>query len=291
MRRVVVGAVASALATFTLAACTTAKENGSQTGSVAQAGAPAASPTTITVHGKDFAFTAPDTVTAGMVTFHFTNDGPGFHHMQLVRLDSGKTVADFEKAMSGPPSGPPARWMTFVTGPNAPNPGAETNATFDLTAGNYAIVCLVDIPNGVPHFTKGMVKALTVVASSAASAPAPKADATITLADYAFQLSGDITAGQHTFEVKNSAMQPHEIEIVKLAPGKTAQDFLKWMGKMAGPPPASAVGGVSATSANMPVYFTASFDKGNYAMFCFLPDAKDGKPHFMHGMIHTFSVM
>lgn len=290
MRRVVVGAVASALATFALA-CTAAKENGSQTASATQQGGPAAAPTSIAVHGKDFAFTAPDTVSAGMVTFHFTNDGPGFHHMQLVRLDSGKTVADFEKAMSAPPSGPPPRWMTFITGPNAPNPGAETNATFDLTAGNYAIVCLVDIPGGVPHFTKGMAKALTVVASSGAAAAAPKADASITLADYAFQLSGDITAGQHTFEVKNTAMQPHEIEIVKLAPGKTAQDFLKWMGKMDGPPPGGAVGGVAATSPNMSVYFTATFDKGNYAMLCFLPDAKDGKPHFMHGMMHTFSVM
>ena len=29
---------------------------------------------------------------------------------------------------------------------------------------------------------------------------------------------------------------------------------------------------------------------GNYGLICFIPDAKDGKPHFMHGMATQFSV-
>jgi hypothetical protein len=29
---------------------------------------------------------------------------------------------------------------------------------------------------------------------------------------------------------------------------------------------------------------------GNYALLCFIPDAKDGKPHIMHGMMKDFTV-
>jgi hypothetical protein len=29
---------------------------------------------------------------------------------------------------------------------------------------------------------------------------------------------------------------------------------------------------------------------GNYVMLCFLPDAKDGKPHLDHGMVKEFTV-
>ena len=48
-------------------------------------------PVSVTIHASDFAFTAPDTISAGVTTFYLVNDGPGLHHALLVRLDSGKT--------------------------------------------------------------------------------------------------------------------------------------------------------------------------------------------------------
>jgi hypothetical protein len=29
---------------------------------------------------------------------------------------------------------------------------------------------------------------------------------------------------------------------------------------------------------------------GEYGLVCFVPDAKDGKPHFMHGMITQLTI-
>jgi hypothetical protein len=29
---------------------------------------------------------------------------------------------------------------------------------------------------------------------------------------------------------------------------------------------------------------------GNYGLICFVPDAKDGKPHLAHGMMQDFKV-
>jgi hypothetical protein len=250
----------------------------------AQSGDP--SPAVVTVTARDFTFDAPAEIPAGLTTFKLTNDSKGFHHMVLVRLDSGKTVADLGKAMQKP--GFPA-WAPVIGGPNVPNPSQESNATFDLQPGNYAMLCLVDIPGGVPHVARGMIRPLTVTAS-AARAKAPTADISIGLKEYAFELSKPVTAGSHTFEVRNTGAQDHEIEVIKLEPGKTMEDFGKWMAKPEGPPPASAVGGVIAGKGAGPVYFTADFTPGNYVMICVIPDAKDGKPHIEHGMAQPFTV-
>jgi len=212
--------------------------------------------------------------------------------MQIVRLDSARTVADLVAAFKNP--GPPPAWAAFITGPNAPMPGSESNTTFDIAAGNYAVICLVDLPGGVPHFAKGMVMPLTVkpAAAGAATAALPTADITITLQNYAFALSTPITAGKHVFSVKTQPGQPHEVEIFKLAAGKTKDDLFKWMeGKMDTPPPLEAVlAGVAATKNGVDARFTADFTPGDYLLVCFLPDAADGKPHFMKGMVQAIKV-
>lgn len=246
------------------------------------------SPNVVTVHATDYAFEAPDRIPAGMTTFKLINEGKTFHHVVIVRLNEGKTLADLTAAFKQP--GPPPSWAKFLGGPNAPDPGAVANATLDVTPGNYALVCFVDVPGGVPHFVRGMVHALTVTPSTAPPAPAPPTDETITLKDYNFVLSAPLTADTHTIKVINTAAQPHEIEIIKLGPGKTSKDVLDWMQKPEGPPPGHGIGGVSPVGPGTPVYFTADFTPGNYMFVCFVPDAKDGRPHYMHGMVQTLKV-
>ncbi len=245
----------------------------------------AAAPAAVTIHAKDFAYEAPDTVPAGFVTFTLINDGPGFHHATIVRLDSGKTMSDLDAVLKHP--GPLPAWAVPVGGPNAPDPGGTTNATLDLAPGTYAMICMVDVPGGVPHFMKGMMHAFTAVASgnaASAAAVAPKADIDVAMVDYGFKFSTALSAGHHVFAVTNNGPQMHEIEIIKLDSGKTAMDFAKWIMSPAGPPPAHAVGGLAPEAPGQTAYFSADFAAGNYVAMCFIPDAKDGKPHVMHGM-------
>ena len=250
----------------------------------------AVAPNVVTVHAMDFAYHAPDTVPAGLTTFKLENTGTTFHHLVIVRLDSGKTIADLSKAFAT--QGPPPHWMAFVGGPNAPNPHASSNATVNLTPGNYAMVCMVDMPDHVPHFAKGMLHAFTVTPSTGPAATAPTADVDVTLSDYKFTLSKELKAGTHTFSVHTDAQQPHELELIQLAPGKTADDLMKWMEKPQGPPPASGIGGVTPMLPGSTAYFTADLTAGEYVMICFLPDLKDPKKaHFMEGMMQTVKVM
>jgi hypothetical protein len=242
----------------------------------------------VTVTGKDFKFDAPDEIPAGLTEFRFLNKGPSIHHMQILKLMRGKTFTDLRTALAR--QGPPPTWMKEVGGPNAPAPGTESNATLMMEPGNYAIICFVDV-GGAPHFTKGMVRPLKVVAASGPAASNPIPDVTATLFDYNFKLSAPILAGTRTIKVQNTANQPHELELVQLAPGKTANDFLAWAGGgMKGPPPAKPIGGIAGLERGMSQTFTANFTPGNYAFICFIPDAKDGKPHFTHGMTKDFSV-
>ena len=241
----------------------------------------------VNVTGEDFKFDAPDVVPAGLTEFRFLNKGPALHHMQILRLTGGKKVDDLVGALAKP--GPLPSWVKEVGGPNAAAPGEEANATLTLEPGNYAVICFVDI-GGPPHFAKGMVKPLRVVPATGPRGPMPKADVTVTLFDYNFKLSSTIRAGKRTFRVHNTGPQPHEVQLVQLAPGASLGDFMKWLEKMEGPPPGKPLGGIAGIESGMSQYFTADFAPGSYALVCFVPDGKDGKPHFAHGMVQQFEV-
>lgn len=60
--------------------------------------APAAPATAnvVTVIATDYAFSAPDTIPAGLTTLNLVNHGREVHEAVLVRFDSGKTLADGE---------------------------------------------------------------------------------------------------------------------------------------------------------------------------------------------------
>jgi hypothetical protein len=248
--------------------------------------APAAKARVVRVTGEDFKFDAPDVIPAGLTEFRFMNKGPSLHHMAILRLDDGKTIEDLRSALANP--GPPPSWMKELGGPNAPDAGTEANATMMLRPGNYALICFVDI-GGPPHFAKGMIRPLRVVPARTV-ASAPKADVTMNLVDYNFKLSTPIKAGARTLRVHNSGAQPHEVELVQLNSGVTLGEFMKWMEKMEGPPPGKALGGIAGMVPGMTEYFTANFTPGNYALVCFVPDARDGKPHFAHGMARQITV-
>ena len=250
---------------------------------------PKAAPSTMTVTATDYRFDAPATAPAGAVTIHLINQGKELHQVQLIKLEDGKTAADMAKALQTP--GPPPSWIKFVGGPNGVVTGQEAYATSVLAPGNYAFLCFIPSPDGVMHAAKGMVRPFEVTAASGALTEAPAADVTITLTDYAFDSSQPLTAGRHTILVKNAGPQPHEIVLLKLAPGKKTEDFGKWAETgMKGPPPAQPIGGVAYLDKGSEGSFTADLTAGDYGFICFLPDAKDGKPHLAHGMTIEFDV-
>jgi uncharacterized cupredoxin-like copper-binding protein len=263
-----------------------------------RAGVPANNPKSaktnvVTVTASDYAFQAPDTIAAGRTTFHLVNKGPDFHHLWLIKLEQGKSLKDLVDATKTPGLLP--KWAVDVGGPNTPMPGGEASATLDLEAGHYVMACVIPAAkDGQPHFMKGMVKQLTVTprrgVEQAGKTVAPAPDVVMTLDDYDFRFSAPITSATKTIRLRNVAAQTHEAVIVKLERGATAEQFIAAMEKPQGPPPGTLVGGITGIAKGRTVDIATSFTPGDYALVCFVPDAKDGKPHLAHGMVKPFSV-
>lgn len=250
-----------------------------------------AAPNVVTIIATDYAFSAPDTIPAGLTTFKMLNQGREPHQTVLMGA-RGKSLGEIRAAMVS--QGPIPEWLHFPAGPGVATAGDSSNATSRLEPGDYYLVCFIPDAHNVPHVMRGMVRQLVVVpAPLTASAPAaePQADIVVTLSDYAFSLSKPLTAGTHTIRVENAGPQVHEIGIEQLAPGKTMADWQQWLvAGMKGMGPAKPMGGLVGPDKGKAGWFTITLTAGKYLLTCYVPDAKDQKPHVMHGMVQELTV-
>ncbi|MFL5495703.1 MAG: hypothetical protein ACJ8DC_15065 [Gemmatimonadales bacterium] len=278
-----------------VAGCTSERpaDHASSAPAVAPAATPAtapAGPAQVTITATDFKLDLPAQIPAGVVSLHLVNRGKELHQAQVVRLEEGKTLDDFAKAMKQ--NGPPPSWVKFIGGPNGVAPDQDANSTMELAPGHYAVLCYIPGADGVPHVMKGMVQPFEVTAGAGAAADQlPAADVTVKMADYSFEASQPLTPGHHTILVENVGPQQHEIVLLKLSPGKSVRDFGKWAVEgMKGPPPGMPLGGLGAMEKDARGVFVVDLAPGDYGFICFVPDVKDQKPHLAHGMVKQFKV-
>jgi hypothetical protein len=224
----------------------------------------------VDVAAGEYAFRAPDTIAAGLVTFRLRQEGrvaggthlsqadrqdlvthggdptDGFHMLWVVQLDSGRTAADLFAAARADAATP---WARLLGGPAFAYPPRTTNATMSLAPGNYVLVCYVGAAREDRrryHFLKGMFRPLTVVPSSGESQPIPAADVVATI-DSAnrLELSKPVaTAGTWRILVRNQGSRRVEFGIVRVHDGHTAEEALAWRRQDGQPPVAEPWGGV-----------------------------------------------
>jgi hypothetical protein len=244
----------------------------------------------IAFEASDYGFKGPDRVQSGLTAVEIHNTGAQLHHIQLVKLGENKTAEDFTAALRNNPAGLPV-WLNFMGGPNAVIPGARAVSRQNLEPGQYLLLCLIPNENGVPHVALGMQKSLVVMPTERPSSTRQrKPEITITERDFAFELSQEMRSGRQTIGVVNAGTVPHEVVLVKLAPGKSIQDFAQFGEHPVGPPPGQPLGGIVGLDAGHTGSFTANFVPGRYGLICFLPDPENGAPHFSKGMVLEFAV-
>lgn len=248
---------------------------------------PAAKPHVLTIVATEYRFEAPSTVPAGMTTVRLLNHGKEAHMAGFELLQQGKTAQDLEAAIK---EYRPLRGLVSAQGGAAAPAGGEATLTMDLRPGNYVIICAVPDSAGVPHFAKGMLRAITVTPSTGPTAAMPSADLIMGLREYGFVLSGPVTRGHHVIMVSNDGTQLHEAGLFRLQPGQTMQEFLASIDKG---PTALVNAMVTAVTAMVPgrrVELTVDFAPGRYVLLCLVPDAKDHRPHYKHGMVREVVV-
>jgi len=91
-------------------------------------------------------------------------------------------------------------------------------------------------------------------------------------------------------KVVNNGPQVHEVVVIKLDSAKTVDDFVKFGQTYQGKAPGETMGGIAGVRPGDTHYFDVDLTPGNYLLVCFVPDAKDGKPHLVHGMMQPFTI-
>jgi hypothetical protein len=239
----------------------------------------------VTYTARDYTFAGPSSIPAGWTTVQITNQGRDLHHLQFIKLPSGKTAADFKAAITANHTRMPS-WVERRGGPNGITPGDQTAATVLLDPGNYVIICGIPNRQGIPHVALGMLQEVTVTTAPQERGEPPSATDTINLVDFNFDLATPIEAGLRTLRVVNRGTQAHELVLVQLAPGATVRDFISDF--RPGVPDSTLgkpVGGIVGLEPAAEAFFPFVFTPGNYGMICFLPDLIRGSPHFALGML------
>jgi len=249
---------------------------------------PPPGPQVVTFVATDFVFTGPDTIAPGATTIKLVNTGLQEHHLILGQLDSGKTMQDVLDLMAKEPNAEPA-WLVWRGGASAIAAGDSTSGTSDLPAGRYLAFCFLPDPSDKkPHLMKGMIKEI-IVTGTPHDGVMPEADGEIRMSEFGFAPTV-LTAGPHVLRVINDGKQPHEVVLVRLADGATAESYVAALTAGKGPPPGVPLGGSGALSAGLSNLWSVTLAAGNYLLVCFIPDPADGVPHFVKGMVQTLTV-
>ena len=159
----------------------------------------------------------------------------------------------------------------------SPGESAQVTAS-NLTAGTYGFLCFIPSEGGgPPHFAKGMVGQMEVVAGSAPSAPT--ADATYKVAPgKAVEGPTTLTAGRHVLKIEAAAGgEKLEPTLARLNPGTTYQmlddAFVRLFESEEGPEPGAATktpgqivyGGFDLEGVTT-TYLTVDLKAGNYVL-------------------------
>lgn len=268
---------------------------------------PAAAPNVVSLTATEYAFEAPDTIPAGWTDFRLANRGQEIHYGHIVRLEPGKTVQDLVDAYAEAirTSGPRPKWVTRFGGPGGAAPGDSSRVTQYLEPGSYVWICPIEDHSGTPHFSKGEFKPFVIRAGDgvvADRAARPAATTVIRLMDFSFGLDSLVPAGRHTVRVENAGLEPHDLVVLKLAPGKTAADIVAGLNPerarrsdQAGEPPpplerlGTGAGGIAAIAPGMESFFEADWSPGGYVLIC-MATAPDGRSHIEHGMVKQIRI-
>lgn len=244
----------------------------------------------ISIDAADFSYTSPDTIASGWVRVKLTNSGAEPHHVQFLRLNDGVSNEQFQKALKQG-EGPVLALVQQMGGVGAIAPGGLAQVILNLPAGDYVILCFVPSPNDhLPHLAKGMIAPLKVNDSTGPSAAEPVASLIVNLKDFQFELPDAIPAGKTVIKVVNEGPEPHEINLLQLAEGKTIEDVKAFLANPQGMPPFRPVGGMNGLSMGLSGYIEFDFLPGKYIAICNIPSPVVGHAHYEVGMIQEITI-
>lgn len=249
---------------------------------------PGSLPRSIDVVATEFAFSAPDSVAAGVVRMTFHNRGRDYHHVQVVRAETPLSIAAVLDSL--PDSGALPAWLIPVGGvEGADSLARPVTVELSLQAGRHLLICRIITADKKLHYHLGMIRELAVVDDGRRSERDDlSADTTVTLVDFAFRSPDSLAAGVHRFLVRNEGRQEHHLALARIAPGKSLRDVAA-----VEPGPTDVfhvLGGTAGLARGEENLFEVDLPAGRYVFLCFVPDQASRKDHYQLGMLRELVV-
>lgn len=245
----------------------------------------------LVVVATDFRFDAPEQVDAGLVHLRLVNRGRESHHILVMKVNRLARLSEIEEILKSNDWSPP--WIQALGGPESVLPGATSSASLVLEPGRYVIACVVASPSSHRrHFMEGMIQELAVVSPGRSwyRTALPAAEVTVRLNEWNYEVSAPILPGRRTIRVVNLGKREHQMAFVRLLPGKTAADAMRWVEMPAGPVPFEVAGGTTGLSPTESVNVEVDFLPGEYLLLCTLYDPLGRKSHLQMGMVKRIVV-
>ncbi len=234
----------------------------------------------VTIEFSDAGLAVPEEIPSGVVAVSVKNTSAEPQDLALIRLREGQTLEEFTSAMG---EGEEVFLSVAFLGGQGVMPGATQREVFDLQSGTYVVGNFGAEPALLTSFEAG----------TRSGASAPSAEYQVDLLDYAFAMPAEIKAGPHLWQIANKGKQVHNIAILKLDEGVTAQDLVE--ATSAGEELDGAEWVTmfwSPVGAGERAWNTLDLAPGTYAVVCFMSDlgSESAKMHLELGMVHTLTV-
>ncbi len=240
------------------------------------------------VLATDYAYQAPAVFLAGNVRVRLVNIGRHPHHLVLSRMDDTLSLQQFFRDVLSPH---PHGGYHDVGGPNLVAPGDSAEAWLMLTPGHYALSCWAFSRNGQPHIAKGMFAEVHLRPGLKSLGEIPAGLWQIASSEYRLDGPDTVEAGPVLVTFVNRGQQEHDVQFVRLPPRGSLTAVTQWADAgMEGRVPGTLAGGASGIEPGMRALVPLQLRRGRYALFCFVPDEHDGKPHYTHGMVRLLLV-
>ncbi len=290
---------ASTVGAIAPVASTTASSTTAIGSATTASGSAAASATggiqTMVIEAFDYGFKTLGSIPGGPTRVQMKNTGKEVHHAQFMLPNPGVTP---EQIVAAVQKGPDVLFAsaTWAGGPGVAQPGGSTEVILDLKEGQYMLACFVPGDDHIPHIAKGMMLPLTVTAPAVAAPTTPAVNGAITLFDFTITMPDTLPAGKSMYTVTNTGAQIHELIVIQIAPGKTADDVKAYFDAPRtappGPLPGTFTGGMNALSHGGAGVVTLDLTPGTYAAICLIPDQSmpHGRSHLHLGMVKGFTV-
>ncbi len=247
--------------------------------------APPGEPAPVRIVTNNQHYDLPATIAGGLVHLRLVNEGPDVYEALVVRFtdSTGRAARYVESVRAGRDF--PA-FAVDLGGVELVPPGDSADSWLALEPGRYAVVCWKS-----NHLREGMAHDFIVTRGADRSAMPPLADVTLGLDEYAFAFPDTVAAGSHVIHVGNQGREPHEFDILRLAPGGSVAEYIEWSrsGEQ-GIPPAKPAGGTGDLIGSREIWVRLKLAPGRYFIVCTVPRPSDGRRHYDLGMVRSFVV-